>query len=854
MAVSGYRRSTGRRLELPGTSPQRIGKAARLPLGYGEKDLETELSFGDDEDNKHPVAYFRRTFEVEEPNAWPEYALLLRYDDGAAVFVNGEEVARKNLEEGDLDEKSWAAGKTRSEFNYHYIRIPSRLVKKGKNLLAISMHQADADSSDTILDAELIADRGKESIDDDPDGIDGLKKREGKLRSILGDLEKATISVEGGGSGVIISEDGLILSAAHVVDVFRKKEVTIFFQDGKKAKAEVLGGDRARDSGMFKLKDSGPWPHVEIRETRLKKGEWVMALGHPQGFHANRGSPLRLGKVLQTNDSRQPFIMTGCTVTGGDSGGPLFDMDGKVVGIHSFVSQNLLHNFHVPMQGFRRFWDRLKSGDKWGRLGTMHEFGDERDTGRQRAILGVRPSTDSVEGGGVALRGTVEDSGAEKAGLRKDDIIKSIDDIVISKRDDLTEYLLEKSPGDEVSVKFLRGEEEMEVSFALGSRPLERSESRSGARRESMLHEDVLGAYEDAVKPVSASTVRIFAEGNEIILGTIVSEDGYLVTKASAIKGESDFKCHLPNGDRVDAEIVSLNRTHDLGLMKVEAEGLTPVEWASEAPAKGTFVAAATPDTLPIRVGVVSAAQRDIARDYGFLGVILAEKRDGGVVISNVMERGAARRAGIQSGDTILSFDGKTSENVQEFQNLLKETEPGQKVVLQLKRAENEMSIRVTLGSRDAGMPTSPNQVGGRFSTRRVGYRSALQTDLTLTPEQCGGPLVDLEGRVVGLNIARSSRIRSFALPGASLRELLITNDDGEPALKPDPNGNEETEIEQPKEEEEELAEDTKQNAEESLAEKIKAAEEQVEHAQELLQKAEDALRKLKEQQESQSE
>jgi serine protease Do len=813
-------------------------KTGTAPLGYGEEEIETKLSFGDDEEDKQRVAFFRRTFEIDSLGDWPEFALLLRFDDGAAIYINGKEIARRNLGEGDLDATTFAEAKTRSEMNFHYVRIPSTALVEGKNVLAVSVHQADAGSSDTILDAELIADRGANTIDDDAKDVAELKEREERIGAVLSKIEKATVSIARGGSGVIVNEEGLILSAAHVVDVFRKKEVEVFFPDGTVAMADVLGADRARDAGMFKLQKPGPWPHADIRDERLKKGEWVIALGHPQGFDPVRGSPLRLGKVLRTNDSRQPFIMSGCTVTGGDSGGPLFDLDGRIVGIHSFVSTNLLHNFHVPMQAFRRAWERMEAADKWGRLGSMHEFGDERDEGRERAVLGVNPAPDTVDGGGVALKKVEENSGAEKAGLKAGDIIRAVDDVSIRVRDDLTRYLLDKAPGDEVVVKLLREDGEQTLTVVLGSRPLERGEARLGAYRGSMLQDNVLGAFEESVSQASKSTVKISSENKELILGTVVSKNGFVLTKASVVKGESDFTCTFADGDKADAQIVSLNKEYDLALLKMDSKtDLVPVEWSTQDPSKGAFVTSPDLDTTPFRAGIVSATQRKIDRDYGFLGVELDTRSDV-ITVARVMDRGAAKSAGVLPGDVILSIDGKKPKNWDAFQEILKATEAGDKIVLQLKRGPDELSIRLTLGSRDAGMPTSPNQVGGRFSERRVGFSSVIQHDQTLRPEDCGGPLVDLDGRVVGINIARSSRIRSFALPSSLLQKLIVKNDNGEVSFQVDTSDKPSV---------------TEKSDEPTLTEKIEAAEAEVAKARQTLEAARKKLLELREEEEKRS-
>src|ERR1700758_5044418 len=99
------------------------------------------------------------------------------------------------------------------------------------------------------------------------------------------------------------------------------------------------------------------------KSTSLTKGQWVVSIGHPGGFRPNRTPVVRLGRVLEANAN---LIVTDCTLVGGDSGGPLFDLDGKVIGIHSRISSGLAFNFHVPVDTYRTTWDRLVKGDVWG--------------------------------------------------------------------------------------------------------------------------------------------------------------------------------------------------------------------------------------------------------------------------------------------------------------------------------------------------------------------------------------------------------------------------------------------------------------------------------------------------------
>src|SRR4030095_1140333 len=94
----------------------------------------------------------------------------------------------------------------------------------------------------------------------------------------------------------------------------------------------------------------------------VKYRQWCLATGHPGGYQEDRQAVLRLGRV---SDNESGAIVTDCTLVGGDSGGPLFDLDGRVIGINSRIGQNLAANMHVPVNTYRSSWERMAKGEAW---------------------------------------------------------------------------------------------------------------------------------------------------------------------------------------------------------------------------------------------------------------------------------------------------------------------------------------------------------------------------------------------------------------------------------------------------------------------------------------------------------
>jgi serine protease Do len=206
--------------------------------------------------------------------------------------------------------------------------------------------------------------------------------------------------------------------------------------------------DHDMDCALMKITDPGPWPHAEIgNPLTTKVGDWVLALGHPGGFDPERPVVARLGRIIRLG----PWLQTDCTLIGGDSGGPLFDMRGQVVGIHSRISDSTVENFHVPAKAFVESWARLAKGDEWG----------------GRPTIGVN-GVDFQQG--CRLERVPEDGPAYKAGLRVGDIILRVQDEPVIDAACLTQCIGQTKPGDEITLLIDRAGTEFPVNVKVGVR------------------------------------------------------------------------------------------------------------------------------------------------------------------------------------------------------------------------------------------------------------------------------------------------------------------------------------------------------------------------------------------------
>ena len=281
------------------------------------------------------------------------------------------------------------------------------------------------------------------------------------------------------GSGFIISQDGYILTNAHVVEA--AEEITVKLNDKREFKAKVIGADRRTDVALIKIDASG-LPAVRFGDPgKLRVGEWVLAIGSPFGFEntVTAGIVSAKGRSLP-QETYVPFIQTDVAVNPGNSGGPLFNLKGEVVGINSQIYSRtggfMGLSFAIPIDVANDIAQQLRTGGKVtrGRIGVViqplsKELADGFGLPRTQGAL-----VNSVEKGGPA----------DKAGVEAGDVILRFDGKVVASSEDLPRIVGATRPGAKVTMQIWRNKSTRDVQVVVAEMQDDRAarQSRRGGK------------------------------------------------------------------------------------------------------------------------------------------------------------------------------------------------------------------------------------------------------------------------------------------------------------------------------------------------------------------------------------
>lgn len=289
----------------------------------------------------------------------------------------------------------------------------------------------------------------------------------------------------------------------------------------------------------------------------------------------------------------------------------------------------------------------------------------------------------------------------------------------------------------------------------------------------------VTAVFEPQREVIQKSSAVIY-DGNkkEIAYGTVISADGYILTKASEVEGVGKIDVRVDKEFYRDAKVVMTDPRWDVALLMIEAVDLTPVVFAPDSKLpRGTWVVVngvTSRTNRRVMAGIISADAREILPEGGAaLGVTLKETKKG-LTVEEVSKDSGAEKAGLKKGDILTTIAGKPFKEIAALGKLLSEMKSGTDVKLTLLREGKKTELDVKLSARgDLFREASRNdEMSGDFSNRRSGFPRVIQHDVLGNSHSMGGPVLDLEGRAVGMNIARANRAETYAIPVEELRDL----------------------------------------------------------------------------------
>jgi serine protease Do len=522
-----------------------------------------------------------------------------------------------------------------------------------------------------------------------------LKKAEyieNKILSIYDHLIKSTVCLPLGGSGVLVSKDGYILTAGHI---FSKAglEIKVQLYDGKKYTAITLGKDERGDYGLLKIKGQGSWEYTELGSSKeLKEDEACLMFGFPGKYQAGRHAIIRIGFVI--NENSDGFLQTTCIMMPGDSGGPLFNMEGKLIGINSRIYKNISKNCFAPVDKIKKNWERLVKG----------EFFNKGENNNYASSWGHQASSSKEKNKTSAHHPFVLAKG-------KDGLI------------------------------------------------------------------EVLNAYG---KQISKSVVDISSCLDGIttdVYGSIVDSKGFIISKSSRV-GNTEINCKLHNGEKISASVVGRNKANDLVLLQIKTKTrLYPIKIKKKANIQLGQLLGSVNTKEVMYSGILGVEAKKIKyikpREHGLIGLKLYKGEFS--IIKKVNQGEAAEKAGLQKDDKIIKIDTSSVRRKKDLIAYLKQTDAGETIKVKIIRNNKEKEVELQLGKSSLKTTSAENNLiySVDVNERSDGFQTVFKHDMPLYINECGTPVINLKGEVIGINIARTDRTASYAIPISKVAEVI---------------------------------------------------------------------------------
>jgi serine protease Do len=352
-----------------------------------------------------------------------------------------------------------------------------------------------------------------------PSPHEGQDPFEEFFRRFFGDIPQREFRQRGLGSGFIISEDGYIITNNHVIE--KAEDIQVILEDGEKYKTKVVGTDPKTDLALLKIAPKGKLSKVVFGDSdKLRIGDWVLAIGNSFGLGhtVTAGIVSAKGRILGLGDY-DDFIQTDASINPGNSGGPLFNLNGEVVGVTSAILARA-HGigFAIPINLARDVIGQLKGSGKVirGWLGVQV----------QDITPEIAETMKLPEVKGALVSDVPSGSPADKAGIKRGDVILEFNGHKINETEELPRVVAVTPPGTEVKIKALRGGSEKDFSVKLGVLPSKDSSTEEGRNSETKL-----GLTVEKLTPEIANRLGVEEDGGVIVTkvdsGSLADEAGF---------------------------------------------------------------------------------------------------------------------------------------------------------------------------------------------------------------------------------------------------------------------------------------------------------------------------------------
>jgi serine protease Do len=485
-------------------------------------------------------------------------------------------------------------------------------------------------------------------------------------------------------SGVVVTSDGHILTAAHVNTPGQTYMVT--FPSGKTCIAQGLGKIEFEktpmmpDVAMMRIITPGTWPYAEMGwSSAIKLNEPVISIAYPESL--NQPLPLvRFGSITNVRNE-YGFLQSTCRMEPGDSGGPVFDYLGRVIGLHSAINGDL--DYEIPVDLYRKYWTALNV---------------------QKAYIALPEKEDAIG-------------------------------------------------NDPIKILSFPALASLNVNFV---------------KTAKQFKEDVVSIESnDAGK-------------KQQVMGTLIktSKLTYVISKSSLIGANPVLK--LADGKTLSAKVIYRDKNTDLVLLEPVTKvkggiGLTTfVKDTISNSQLGDFLISVQPGAASSEVSVIGSTNFSLNKvaAMAYLGAAVAYKEP--VEITVVQPGSPASNAGLQLGDQVVGIDSAVINKPEDYGNQLIKYWIGDTIRFDVLRQGNRMSKQIVLSSRPERTSTHPaNLFKGGKSGRRDGFDTVFAHGASITPEQCGGPVVNQMGNFYGINIARFSRTSTIVVPASVILSFL---------------------------------------------------------------------------------